>query len=280
MDLKISIKGRWDDSEFSRCRSIGAAAEACGANVETIGMFEIDWLEIHGDVTSPVIVVDNAAVTGGVDEFVQLVSRKYSNAEIPNISNKEYFDGAAKESFLAALVATGNSFTYHDIKIGEGKAKRVIYELFTSICPKTCENFEGLCSGSSSRGKYKGSYFHRVVQGGWVQGGDVVSGKGDTGKSIWGDAFPDETFSVKFERPGILAMTSKGAHTNNSQFFITTNSLPWLNTKSVAFGRVIKGFDIIKNVEIVGCSNERPIVPCKIEKAGKLDLDSVYDLKF
>jgi len=194
------------------------------------------------------------------------------------LASKE-FDDAAKNEFLAALVATGNQIAYHDVKVGEFKGKRVFYELYGTICPKTCENFAGLCKGSG-KDKYKGSQFHRVVPGGWVQGGDIVSGKGDSGKSIFGEAFADESFSVKFDAPGVLAMANKGAHTNNSQFFITTAALPWLNTKSVAFGRVVKGFDQVKKIEMTECANERPTVLCKIEKAGMVDLSSTYDLKF
>ena len=271
----ITVTGRFDDPEFSKCKVIAKAAEDCGgASVKVTGKFETDWLEDNG---AALIVVGGTAVTGGVDAFVTAVKGAFPAAAIPDLS--EGFEVKAKEAFLEALVATGNSFAYHDIKVGEFKAKRVFYELYAAICPKTCENFEGLCAGAGKL-KYKGSQFHRVVPGGWVQGGDIVSGKGDSGKSIFGDSFADESFSVQFDRPGILAMASKGAHTNNSQFFVTTAALPWLNTKSVAFGRVVKGFEMVKKIESQECANERPTVLCKIEKAGKVDLSSTYDLKF
>ena len=63
----------------------------------------------------------------------------------------------------------------------------LILQLFTSICPKTCENFLALCRGDKGQNKdgvtlcYKGSPLHRVVSGGWLQGGDIVSGAGDSG---------------------------------------------------------------------------------------------------
>jgi peptidyl-prolyl cis-trans isomerase-like 6 len=122
--------------------------------------------------------------------------------------------------------------------------------------------------------------FHRVVPGGWIQGGDIITGKGDSGKSIFGDVFEDESFSVRFDVPGILAMSTKGPHTNGSQFFITLAPLPWLDTKAVAFGRVIRGIASVKRIEGVVLVNERPEEPVKVDKCGVVDLSSTFDLKF
>jgi peptidyl-prolyl cis-trans isomerase-like 6 len=163
--------------------------------------------------------------------------------------------------------------------LGEEKGKRVFFELYQSICPKTCENFMGLCAGTAKL-KYKGSVFHRVVSGGWIQGGDIVNGKGDSGKSIFGETFEDESFAVRFDTPGILAMSSKGPHTNGSQFFVTVAPLPWLDTKAVAFGRVIRGMGSVGKIEAVPCINERPEEPVKVDKCGVVDLASTFDLKF
>ena len=67
-----------------------------------------------------------------------------------------------------------------DFKIGdEKKGRRVLFELYHQLCPRTCENFASLCSGTGKL-KYKGSAVHRVVAGGWVAGGDIVNGKGNS----------------------------------------------------------------------------------------------------
>ena len=46
----------------------------------------------------------------------------------------------------------------------------------------------------------------------------------------------DENFSVKHDSRGILGMANQGRHTNGSQFYITCQPAPWMDTKYVAFG--------------------------------------------
>ena len=70
-----------------------------------------------------------------------------------------------------------------------------------------------------------------------MQGGDIVSGAGDGGVSIYGVEFGDENFSVELNKRGVLAMANDGPHTNSSQFLVTLSPQSWLNRKVVAFGR-------------------------------------------
>ncbi len=118
-------------------------------------------------------------------------------------------------------------------------------ELMPQVAPKACENFKRLIENKY----YDGLTFHRVIQDFMIQGGDPT-GTGAGGKSVWGEPFEDEfAEEVAFDRPGILAMANRGPNTNTSQFFITTVETPWLHMHHTIFGKVVKGFDVVKKIE-------------------------------
>ena len=58
---------------------------------------------------------------------------------------------------------------------------------------------------------------------------------------------------------------------NGSQFFITLGPAEWLDQTKVAFGRVISGMDIVREIESVETKKERPVVSCIIQDCGELD---------
>jgi len=137
-------------------------------------------------------------------------------------------------------------------------------KLMPDVAPKACESFIGLVE----KGYYEGIIFHRVIKDFMIQGGDPT-GTGTGGESFWGVPFKDEVISsVKFDKPGILAMANSGPNTNGSQFFITTIPTPWLNMRHTIFGEVVSGYDIVEKIKntAVG-AGDKPIVEQKIIKA-------------
>lgn len=132
-----------------------------------------------------------------------------------------------------------------------------------SVAPKACENFMKL----AEKKYYDGLIFHRIIKDFMIQGGDP-KGTGTGGESIWGKPFEDEfSSSLKFDRPGLLAMANSGPHTNGSQFFITTVETPWLNNRHTIFGEVTSGYDVVEKLEKTATDRmDRPKVPQKILK--------------
>lgn len=137
-------------------------------------------------------------------------------------------------------------------------------ELMADIAPKACENFQKLVE----KHFYDGIKFHRVIQNFMIQSGDPTA-TGIGGESIWRKPFEDECLQeVAFDRPGLLAMANRGPNTNGSQFFITTVETPWLHMKHTIFGKVIKGFDVVKKIEKTPTlPGDKPLEEQKIVKA-------------
>jgi len=179
------------------------------------------------------------------------------------------------ESQLASL-ANGNDITkkvYFDVSIDGKDAGRVVMGLYGSALPKTTQNFVEWCSGREDGG-YARSKFHRIIPGFMIQGGDFTRGDGTGGKSIYGEKFADENFNYKHTKPGMLSMANSGQDTNGSQFFITTDKTPWLDGKHVVFGEVVKGMDVVRNMERQGSQSGTTSTTVTIAASGVCANDS------
>ncbi|KAM3822744.1 NK-tumor recognition protein isoform 3-T5 [Vipera latastei] len=175
---------------------------------------------------------------------------------------------------------------FFDIEINREPVGRIIFQLFSDVCPRTCKNFLCLCTGEKGIGKttgkklcYKGSTFHRVVKSFIIQGGDFSEGNGKGGESIYGGYFKDENFILKHDRAFLLSMANRGKHTNGSQFFITTKPAPHLDSVHVVFGLVISGFEVIEQIENLKTdSASRPYADVRVIDCGVLVTKSAKDV--
>jgi peptidylprolyl isomerase len=169
-----------------------------------------------------------------------------------------------------------NPRVFFDITLGGQPAGRIVFELFADVVPRTAENFRALCTGEKGVGRsgkplhYKGSKFHRVITNFMCQGGDFTRGNGTGGESIYGEKFADENFQLKHTTPGLLSMANAGPNTNGSQFFITTVVTSWLDGKHTVFGKVVEGFEVVKQMEAAGSQSGTTRVEVAIADCGQL----------
>ena len=125
------------------------------------------------------------------------------------------------------------------------------FSLDALAAPRTVNNFVFL-----ARYRYfEGIFFHRVIPGFVVQGGDPEG----TGAGGPGYRFEDELPQPGRYQLGSLAMANAGPNTNGSQFFIISGPdgvrLP---PQYSLFGQLASGRDVLAAIDAVGSSSGRP----------------------
>ncbi|CAJ2643738.1 unnamed protein product [Trifolium pratense] len=173
-----------------------------------------------------------------------------------------------------------NPLVFMDVSIDGDPVERMVFELFYDVAPKTSDNFRALSTGergiSPNTGKslhYKGSFFHRIIKGSIVKGGDFVNRNGTGGESIYGSNFPDESPRLKHDAPGLLSMAFADRDTLGSHFIITLKADHHLDRKHVVFGKLVEGLQVLKRIEDVGDEEGHPTVTVKIINCGEYNDD-------
>jgi len=145
-------------------------------------------------------------------------------------------------------------------------------ELYDKAAPVTVRSFVALARGARqwldpkthqpvTRPLYDNLIFHRVIPGFMIQTGDPTG----TGAYSCGFTLQDEIGSLRFDRPGVLAMANKGPNTGDCQFFITEAPTPWLNGKHTIFGQVVDGQKVVSKIaNVIRDDSDRPRFPIKL----------------
>ena len=139
--------------------------------------------------------------------------------------------------------------------------------LDAKAAPMTANNFVFLARYHF----FDGLTFHRVIPGFVVQGGDPQG----TGAGGPGYTFADELPAAGAYKIGSLAMANSGPHTNGSQFFIVSGSSGVrLPPQYSLFGKVVKGLDIVAQMESVETDrSDRPRTDVVIESITVTEAD-------
>lgn len=237
-----------------------------------------------GDTHSVVVSCEEDATYMDGEQFLKEVVRTtdFRLFDLPDEDPSSYLS-LARNNLMTFLRSTGSTYCWMLVRIGDMVQGRIVFQLHSAELPRTCENFMHLCRGdlpdAESNGKkiklhYKGSTFFRVVKNGWIQGGDISGQSGNGGFSVYGRTFPDESFKMTHDGPGVLGMANDGEHTNSSSFYITTAKSSWMNGKYVAFGRVVEGLSVVEAIHNVETKhNQGPRIPVVIQDCGYLSMD-------
>lgn len=128
------------------------------------------------------------------------------------------------------------------LKTSQGE---IVVEFWPDVAPKTVENFKKLAKDKF----YDGTAFHRIIKGFMIQGGDPLT-KDASKEAQWGMGDPGYKIKAEFNDRkhvrGVLSMARGGdPDSAGCQFFICLGPAPFLDNKYTAFGKVIKGDDVL-----------------------------------
>ncbi len=142
-------------------------------------------------------------------------------------------------------------------------------KFFYDKAPKHVENFIDL----SANGFYNGTFFHRVIPGFMIQGGDPTTAKPEDpshpyGTNGNGSNHLKAEFNDTPHKRGIVSMArSSDPNSASSQFFIVVKDSNFLDNQYTAFGEVISGMDVADKIaNAPRGANDRPNTPVHIKK--------------
>ena len=146
------------------------------------------------------------------------------------------------------------------IRIVMENGKQMEAELYPDVAPITVENFVSLIKEDF----FKGIIFHRVISGFMIQGGDPTgTGMGGSKNNIKGEFLANGVVNnLKHER-GVLSMArTNDPNSASSQFFIMHEDCPSLDGQYAAFGKVIKGIEVVDEIANVETDRyDKPLIP-------------------
>jgi peptidyl-prolyl cis-trans isomerase B (cyclophilin B) len=190
-----------------------------------------------GKVISGMDVVDRPDSNGRQRVFETRIPEprlhQVRNHRVGGIARKERFNQIDFMSEAAHITTT------------EGE---MVIEFWSDVAPKTVENFRTL----AQKGFYDGTCFHRIIKGFMIQGGDPLT-KDASKESHWGTGGPGYQIKAEFNdrshQRGVISMArSQHPDSAGSQFFICDGDASFLDRQYTAFGKLIRGEDVLAKI--------------------------------
>ena len=191
--------------------------------------------------------------------------------------------------FIFALIPQTFAEITDPVVVLETYSGEIVIEFFPDVAPNHVENFLKL----TENGTYDMTYFHRIINGFMIQGGDPLTAQAGVSMSKWGTGDPGYSIDAEFNdishERGIVSMArSNDPNSAGSQFFIVHKDSTFLDGQYTVFGRIItqESFDTLDRIaELQTLPNDQALqtnrsvlVSAKIversEITGILDLQS------
>jgi peptidyl-prolyl cis-trans isomerase B (cyclophilin B) len=185
---------------------------------------------------------------------------------------------------LSAIALSPTSARAADKEVAVLKTSQgeMVVEFWPEVAPKTVANFIKLAKS----GFYDGTAFHRIIDGFMIQGGDPLT-KDPSQEARWGTGAANERVKAEFnERKhqfGVISMArSADPDSASSQFFLCLGDAPFLDGQYTAFGKLIKGDDVLRKLgktpvgpDPSGREKSRPTSRVALESVKIVPADSV-----
>ena len=133
-----------------------------------------------------------------------------------------------------------------NIKITMNNGKVMEAELYPDVAPITVDNFVSLIKEKF----FDGLIFHRVIPGFMIQGGDPTgTGMGGSEKEIKGEFLANGVVNNLKHTRGVMSMArTNDPNSASSQFFIMHEDAPHLDGQYAAFGKIVKGIEVVDEI--------------------------------
>jgi cyclophilin family peptidyl-prolyl cis-trans isomerase len=181
-------------------------------------------------------------------------------------------EAAAKGGCTKATTHTHErTLSNEHLKLDSAKTYNLVFETncgtFTvTLDQKLAPNAAGSLVSLAKRGYFDDTFFHRIVPGFVIQGGDPTgTGTGGPGYETH-DSVPA---NAKYSH-GVVAMAktaTEPAGTSGSQFFVVTSPDAGLTPDYAIVGKVTSGLDVVDRIGKLGNAQEQPRRAVVISKA-------------
>ena len=171
----------------------------------------------------------------------------------PKPAQTDPFDGASVEKM------TGQCVTL------DSESGLIVIEMLPKAAPETARSFLNLAAS----GALDTTTFSRVVRDFVIQGGNLSTSEKwsqELAKRM-SRHLPDEPSDVRHVR-GIVSMArADEPNSATTHFFILVGDGPHLDGKFSAFGRVVRGIEVVLAINHAPAEGETPAAPVRIKQA-------------